>query len=121
MAIVRSHPGRYTTDIPKAGREKKILIDYLRNNRGNTSVAAFSSRARDTAPVSTPLTWEELSPKIPPDHFTVATLPARLARLRRDPWEGYWKSRQRLHPDTVAALAGLSGKQSGSRASRAPD
>jgi bifunctional non-homologous end joining protein LigD len=107
LAIVRSHPAKYTIDIPKAGREKKILIDYLRNNRGNTSVAAFSSRARETAPVSVPLTWEELSPKIPANHFTVATLPARLARLRRDPWQGYWKCQQELTPDTIAALARL--------------
>jgi bifunctional non-homologous end joining protein LigD len=106
-AIARSHHERYTTAIPKQGREKKILIDFLRNNRGNTSVAAYSTRARDGAPVSVPLTWEELSPKIPPNHFTVATLPERLARLRRDPWAGYWKAKQTLQPATLKAVAEL--------------
>jgi bifunctional non-homologous end joining protein LigD len=107
MAIARSQPGRYTIDIPKAGREKKILIDFLRNNRGSTSVAAYSTRARDPASVSMPLTWEELSAKVPPDHFSVPRALERLARLRKDPWEGYWKSRQRLDPTTIKAVAAL--------------
>jgi bifunctional non-homologous end joining protein LigD len=105
--LVRSRPDRYTIDIPKAGRERKILIDFLRNNRGSTSVAAYSTRARDNASVSVPLSWQELSPKAPSDHFTVKTLPQRLARLRRDPWEGYWKTKQRLDAATLAAVAGL--------------
>ena len=107
LAIARSHPGRYTTELPKAGREKKILIDFLRNVRGSTSVAAFSTRARDNASVSVPLSWDELSPQVRSDHFTVQTLPQRLARLRRDPWEGYWKTKQRLDDATLEALASL--------------
>lgn len=45
-AIVGTNPQRYTTAFAKAGRERKILIDYLRNNRTNTSICAFSARAR---------------------------------------------------------------------------
>src|SRR5437899_2358957 len=48
-AIERQDPRRYTTTFRKAGRERRILIDYLRNNRTNTSVAAFSTRARPRA------------------------------------------------------------------------
>lgn len=86
--IVREHPTRYTTAIPKAGREKKILLDYLRNNRTNTSVAAYSPRARPGATVSTPLAWDELEPRLRPGDFTLATV---LERCRRwspgeDPW-----------------------------------
>jgi bifunctional non-homologous end joining protein LigD len=103
-AIAARQPNRYTISVPKAGRERKILIDYLRNNRASTSVAAFSSRARPTAPVSTPLGWDELSPKIPPNHFTVRNLPERLRKLRRDPWEGYWKCRQRLTAQILRAV-----------------
>src|SRR5688500_13367378 len=50
-ALVRTEPRLYTTKFAKLGRERKILIDYLRNNRTNTSIAAFSPRARPGAPV----------------------------------------------------------------------
>jgi bifunctional non-homologous end joining protein LigD len=94
--IVAHDPDRYTTRFAKAGRERKILIDYLRNNRTNTSIAAYSIRARPHAPVSMPLAWTVLSTRVPPEAFTVKTVPARLARLRRDPWAEYWTCRQRL-------------------------
>jgi bifunctional non-homologous end joining protein LigD len=94
--MVRSRPERYTTRYARQGRSQQILIDYLRNNRTNTSVAAFSSRARAGAPVSMPLTWDQLRPATPPSAFTVMTVPERLRRTRRDPWAGYWIARQRL-------------------------
>jgi bifunctional non-homologous end joining protein LigD len=59
-AIARTDPRSYTTAFAKAGREGKILVDYLRNNRTNTSVCAFSPRARPGAAVSMPLDWDEL-------------------------------------------------------------
>jgi bifunctional non-homologous end joining protein LigD len=106
-AIAGQNPARYTVNIPKAGREKKILIDFLRNTRGATSVAAFSTRAKPTAPVSVPLGWEELSPRLTSDHFTVATLPDRLRRRRSDPWksQGYDNTRQKLTPAILRAVA----------------
>jgi bifunctional non-homologous end joining protein LigD len=94
--IARRKPALYTTAFPKAGREKKILIDYLRNNRTQTSVAAFSPRAREGAPVSVPLAWEELKAERILEPCTVRTLPQRLARLERDPWREYWKLSQQL-------------------------
>jgi bifunctional non-homologous end joining protein LigD len=95
-AIVAHDSERYTTRFAKAGRERKILIDYLRNNRTNTSVAAFSTRAKPHAPISMPLSWTMLTSRVTPDAFTVKTVRARLARLRRDPWADYWTCRQRL-------------------------
>jgi bifunctional non-homologous end joining protein LigD len=104
-AIAARAPARYTVSIPKAGREKKILIDFLRNTRGATSVAAFSSRAKPSAPVSVPLAWSELSPDLPSDHFTVTTLPQRLRRRRADPWKGYDPTRQKLTAAILRAVA----------------
>jgi bifunctional non-homologous end joining protein LigD len=96
LAMERRDPVRYTTAFARAGRERKILIDYLRNNRTNTSVAAFSTRARPGASVSTPLRWSELNAGLDPASFTALTIEPRLARLRRDPWAGYWTTRQKL-------------------------
>ena len=102
--IERAHPDTYTTKFAKVGRAKKILIDYLRNNRTNTSIAAFSTRARPRAPVSVPITWAELRASLDPASFTVRTVPRRLARLRRDPWHDYWTSRQKLTTQMLNAV-----------------
>jgi bifunctional non-homologous end joining protein LigD len=95
-AIEQHDPSRYTTAFAKAGRERKMLIDYLRNNRTNTSVAAYSTRARKGAPVSTPLRWTELKPTLTPDAWTLLTIEQRLRKLRKDPWEEYWSLKQKL-------------------------
>jgi bifunctional non-homologous end joining protein LigD len=63
---------------------------------GATAVAAYSTRARPGAAVSTPIAWDELGPQIRANHFTVENLPNRLAYLDRDPWEGFFKLSQTL-------------------------
>jgi bifunctional non-homologous end joining protein LigD len=92
----RDHGDRYVAIMAKRARRGRIFIDYLRNGRGATAVAAFSTRARPYAPVSTPLAWDELTEGVRPDHFTVDNLRERLDFLRRDPWEGFFKVRQRI-------------------------
>ncbi|HWE23164.1 MAG TPA: non-homologous end-joining DNA ligase [Myxococcales bacterium] len=106
-AIERHDPRHYTTRFAKSGRERKILIDYLRNNRTNTSIAAFSARARPGAPVSVPVSWTELTTRLDPLQFTVRTIPLRLARLRRDPWDGYFRARQYLTTASLRAAAAI--------------
>ena len=103
-AIERHDPALYTTTFAKAGRERKILIDYMRNNRTNTSVAAFSTRARPGGPVSMTLRWDEVTTALDPSAWTIATAERRLSSLRRDPWQDYWKCRQRLPAKAVDAL-----------------
>lgn len=82
-------PERYVSTIAKSKRRGKILIDYLRNQRGMTAVAPYSTRARPGAAVSMPLAWEELNPGIGPAYFTVDNTPTRLAALAGDPWEAF--------------------------------
>jgi bifunctional non-homologous end joining protein LigD len=94
--LEREDPTRYIAQMAKARRTGKIFIDYLRNTRGATSIAAYSTRAKPEAPVSVPIDWDELSPRLTSDHFTIANLPRRLAGLRKDPWAGYASVRQRL-------------------------
>ena len=84
-------PDDYVATITKSKRKGKILIDYLRNGRGMTAVAPYSTRARDGATVSMPLAWDELTAEIGPDHFTVANALARLDNLDADPWAGFRK------------------------------
>ena len=106
-SVVRLSPALFTDQFAKIGRERKILVDYLRNNRTNTSIAAYSTRARPDAQVSVPLAWTELSPAKPPDRFTAVTVPQRLARLRNDPWKKYWTTRQQIPRGAVGALETL--------------
>lgn len=107
-SMAREAPEHYTATMSKAKRKRKIFIDYLRNTRGATSVAAYSTRARPGAPVSTPLRWEELSSEIRSDHFTVRNLPERLSRLKKDPWEDYEKARRPITAKVKKKLLSLS-------------
>ncbi len=94
--IVRIAPLNFTATITRARRDHRIFIDYLRNQRGATAVAAYSTRARTGATVSTPLAWEELSAAVAPGSFTVRTVPQRLAALDGDPWRGFREKRQSI-------------------------
>ena len=94
--MAKEMPDRYVAKLAKRMRSARIFVDYLRNGRGSTAVAAYSTRAMPRASVSTPLTWDELSPGLRSDHFTVGNLLHRLSSLRRDPWESFFKIRQQL-------------------------
>jgi bifunctional non-homologous end joining protein LigD len=94
--LARQSPSQYVSTMSKAKRRGKIFVDYLRNSRGATSVAAYSPRARGGAPVSAPVDWDELGPKLRADAFTLETMPARLAKLKHDPWEKLAGRRQTL-------------------------
>jgi bifunctional non-homologous end joining protein LigD len=94
--MVEEEPDKYTVDFRKVGRGDKILIDYLRNNRTNTSICAFAVRARAGASVSMPIDWDDLKPSLNPARFTVTTAAAYMARRRGDAWREYWRSKQRL-------------------------
>jgi bifunctional non-homologous end joining protein LigD len=80
----------------KKARVGRIFIDYVRNSRGQTAVSAYSTRAFPAATVSTPLDWSELSEGIRADHFKIDNLRQRLKFLDADPWEGFFKLKQRI-------------------------
>ena len=103
--VARREPRRYTTNASKAERGGKIYLDYLRNSRGATAVAPYSPRARSGAPVSTPVRWDELSPALKSDRYTVKSIPRRLAALSEDPWAALAKTRQRITVKMTRDLA----------------
>jgi bifunctional non-homologous end joining protein LigD len=95
LELETSNPALYLTKMTKSARAGKIYLDYLRNERGATAVAAFSPRARAGAPVSLPLSWNELKLEDRPV-FHVSNYPSWKSRLAHDPWKQLPASRQRL-------------------------
>ncbi|SFG40094.1 ATP-dependent DNA ligase LigD phosphoesterase module /ATP-dependent DNA ligase LigD polymerase module [Palleronia marisminoris] len=94
-AMASDSPDQYVATITKSKRKGKTLIDYLRNGRGATAVAPYSTRARPGAAVSMPLEWDELSGTIGPDFFTVTNSLSRIANTP-DPWADFWKAAKPL-------------------------
>lgn len=87
-------PDRYTTNMRKDARKGKIFIDWVRNGRGATSVAAYSLRARVGAKVSMPIFWSELD-KILPNEIDIFNASERLKK--RDPWAEIFSTKQKLN------------------------
>ena len=102
--LVRLVPDRFVASMSKQKRKGKIYLDYLRNAKGATAIAAYSTRARPEAPVSVPLAWEELSVNLRSDHFTVDNVVERLNGLKRDPWRDYCTVKQKLTRKMKASL-----------------
>jgi bifunctional non-homologous end joining protein LigD len=96
QSMAADAPGLYVAKITKSLREGKILVDYFRNSLEQTSVAAYSTRARAGAPVSVPLGWQELGRTKSGAQYTVLNQMKRLARRRADPWRDIGRLRQSL-------------------------
>jgi bifunctional non-homologous end joining protein LigD len=100
-AMEADSPAKYVANMSKRQREGKVFVDYLRNGRGATAVAPYSTRARAGAAVSTPLAWEELSDAVKANHYTLRNISRRLAHLPKDPWAGFFKTKQSLKADSA--------------------
>ncbi|WP_027062088.1 DNA ligase D [Mesorhizobium loti] len=89
-ALEQGAPDRYTATLSKKARTGKIFVDYLRNGRGSTTVAPYSSRAKKGATVSMPVTWAEIEAGLAPNAFPIGdkTTLAKLAEA--DPWKGFF-------------------------------
>jgi bifunctional non-homologous end joining protein LigD len=107
-ALAAAAPDRLTATMAKSERHGRIFIDYLRNARGATAVAAYSPRARPEAGVSTPLAWRELESIGSGDQFTLRTIERRLRNLAADPWADMAKAEQELPAKIFAGQFGES-------------
>jgi bifunctional non-homologous end joining protein LigD len=97
-ALVAVRPDRYTSNPLKRTRENKIFVDYLRNQRGGSAIALYSTRAKKGAPVAGPLAWDELKRLKTAAPFDVESMP------RLNPWDGYFKTRQSITAKMLRAL-----------------
>ncbi|MFL6641872.1 MAG: DNA ligase, partial [Paraburkholderia graminis] len=105
-SMAHDSPDRFLANMSKEKRKGKIFVDYLRNNRGSSTVAAFSVRARPGLGVSVPLAWDEVAQTTGGDQWNIENLHERLDELKGDPWADYAKTRQRI---TAAMRKRLSG------------
>jgi bifunctional non-homologous end joining protein LigD len=96
LDMARDTPDKYTANMAKKVRTKRIYVDYLRNGRGATAIGAYSTRARPGATVSIPISWNELGKLEAPNIYTALNLPQRLKRQRKDPWADIGRVKQRL-------------------------
>jgi bifunctional non-homologous end joining protein LigD len=92
--LARRVPDLVTVEHAKARRGGRVLADSFRNGFTQTIVAPYSVRRRPRAPVSTPLEWDEVTPRLDPSSFNVRTFDKRLAKA--DPWADFWRRRQSL-------------------------
>lgn len=94
--IVQQDPEKYVSTISKKARKGKIFIDYLRNQKGATAIAPYSTRARENATIATPLHWDELTNNIKDATFNIKTIYKRIDNLKKDPWDQFLKIKQKL-------------------------
>lgn len=112
-AVCKQHaaddPRRRTITMSLAKRRGKVFLDYLRNGRGATAIASYSTRARSGAPVAVPIRWEELRPALRSDRYTVDNVRRRLSALRSDPWDAFEAARGSITGAMRAAVGLAAG------------
>jgi bifunctional non-homologous end joining protein LigD len=103
-SMASDSPTKYIANMSKAKRTGKIFVDYLRNEVTATAIAPYSARAREGATVSTPLAWKELTGNLKLPSFTIDTVPQRLKKPRKDPWQDFSKTKQKIAANYLKAL-----------------
>lgn len=96
LQMQSENPGLYTSKMAKKERGGKIFLDYLRNDFGATSVTPYSLRAKEKPVTAVPITWTELPSLKGPQVFDLNSTLKRLAHLKKDPWAGYFRLKQKI-------------------------
>lgn len=105
VRLAKDAPERIAAKMGPKNRVGKIFVDYLRNQRGASTVAAYSARARPGLPVSVPILREELAQIGGADQWNILNLHERLETLPNDPWADYKSVRQGLSAQLLRDLA----------------
>lgn len=94
--LAASHPDRLTTEARKAARGDRLYLDVLRNGYAQTAVAPYSVRAREGAPVATPVSWDQLDdPDVTARRWNITNA---LDQAAANPWEGVPRRGRALGP-----------------------
>ncbi len=96
QAMEQAAPDRYTATLSKKARKGKIFIDYLRNGRGSTTVAPYSSRAKKGATVSVPVTWKMIADGLGPADFSIGSEALKKRLKVADPWADFFANGEAL-------------------------
>jgi bifunctional non-homologous end joining protein LigD len=105
VKLAAAESDRFVATMSKARRKGRIFIDWLRNERGATAIAPYSVRAKPHAPVAMPVAWSALAKIERADAFTLPTALASIEK-KKDPWNGYFQTRQRISPAARRFFAG---------------
>jgi bifunctional non-homologous end joining protein LigD len=92
--MAAEHPKLVTVEVRKAKRRAPVFLDVMRNASAQTIVPPFSVRWRPRAPVSMPLDWDEVSPRLDPAVFNIKTAERRMSA--KAPWSSFFGHRQTL-------------------------
>jgi bifunctional non-homologous end joining protein LigD len=92
--LAAAHPDMITVEQRLEARQGRVYLDAMRNAFGATVAAPYSVRRRERAPFSMPLRWQEVKPSLDPAYFNLGNFERHLARP--DPWQDFFKRRQRL-------------------------
>ncbi|HYZ90861.1 MAG TPA: non-homologous end-joining DNA ligase [Actinomycetota bacterium] len=96
--LTSRYPKELTTEFHKQERGDRIYVDVGRNAPGQHAVAPFSLRAKDGAPVATPIAWEALDDAgLTPTSFALRDLPER-AEAQSETWKGMRRRAKSLGP-----------------------
>lgn len=103
--LAKTLPDHFVANMSKKKRTGKIFLDYLRNGVDATAIAAYSTRARADASISTPVGWDELSKDLHADSFNLGNILERLDKLKKDPWVDYPRTKQRVTTTMIRTFA----------------
>ena len=92
--LAGAYPKQMTVEHAIAQRGNRVYLDPYRNGPMQTVVSPYSVRRKPHAPVSTPLTWSEVTPKLNPAIFNLGNFKDRLKK--KDPWSDFFSNRQSL-------------------------
>ncbi|WP_417775920.1 non-homologous end-joining DNA ligase [Stutzerimonas xanthomarina] len=102
--LAAQSPDQIVAKMGPKNRVGKIFVDFLRNQRGASTVAAYSVRARPGLPVSVPISLDELEKIDGANQWTIHTLQQRLESAKSDPWAEYGSTRQGLSAALLKAV-----------------